>query len=114
MADKHDKIKVEMRSLSLDKEGDYGRQIEILQLLTSAGVQFMREKAGLRLSPSGRVMAQIYEEYSRGAKIVLQTPQDTNVQVAARTLMEKYAELIATELSRARSSKPTGIVRVTA
>ena len=110
--DKHTEMKVEYRSLSLDENGDYGKQIDMLQLLSSAAIQFMREKAGLTLSSSGRVLAQIYERFRLESLIILQAPGNVNVAIAARTLMEKFADAVRTELNRPKVSKKEGIVVV--
>jgi hypothetical protein len=110
--DKHTEMKVEYRSLSLDENGDYGKQIDMLQLLSSAAIQFMREKAGLTVSSSGRVLAQIYERFRFESLIILQAPEDVNVTIAARTLMEKFADAVSAELNRPKVSKKEGIVVV--
>lgn len=112
LEDKHRDHKVEVRNLALDPDGDYGRQIEMLQLLGSAAIQYMKEKAGLPLSTNGIVMTEIYQRFRDESRIVLASSEDTNSQLAAQTLIEKYADLIRAELNRPRVKKKHGIIIV--
>ena len=112
LEDKHERHRLEIRNMSLDKEGDYNKQMDMLQLLGSAAIQFMREKAGIKLSPSGRVLAQMYEQFRRESLIVLKSSGDGNTAIAARILMEKFTDLIRSELNRPKVEKKEGIVMV--
>ncbi|KKQ71463.1 MAG: hypothetical protein UT33_C0009G0054 [Candidatus Peregrinibacteria bacterium GW2011_GWC2_39_14] len=112
VGDKHPSMQVEDKSLSLDPRGDYGKQIEMIQLLSSAAVQYMREKGGLPMDPSGRIMAQIYVDFVRESKLILGMPLNEMSQVVASALMEKYADTVKSELNRPSMVKKSGIVWV--
>jgi hypothetical protein len=105
-------MQVEDKSLSLDSDGDYGKQIEMIQLLSSAAIQLMKERAGLPMTPSGRVMAQIYERFKTESGIILDFPPDEISRVAARALMERFSDSIRDELNRPKTRKTEGIVWV--
>lgn len=100
--------KVEIRNLALEQDGSHIDQMRELQLLASACIQMMKEQGGKKLSPSGHVMAEIYRRFQIESRGV--TEHTPGFEAAARGLLQRYSDEIATELKLAPTKKETGII----
>lgn len=102
--------KTEIRNLALEQDGSHISQMRELQFLASACIQMMKEQAGQKLTPSGKVMAEIYRRFqieSRGIN-----EHTLGFEMAARDLLQRYATEIAGELKLSKTKKETGIITI--
>lgn len=100
--------KAEIRNLRLEEHGEHVTRMKQLQLLASACIQLMREQAGLKLSESGRVMAEIYQKFQIESHSIRGT--EPGAAIAAEQLITKYSAEIERELHLPPISKKEGII----
>jgi len=108
MGSAHQRTKAEIRNLRLEKDGSHITRIGQLQLLASACIQYMMERAGLTMTPSGRIMSAAYHEFQAEAKQLSGTEEA--LAIRATELIERYSTHIASELKTGEVKKKTGII----
>src|SRR3989339_763229 len=106
LGDKRPDAKVELKKLAIEPDASHLRDMAQFQMLGSAGMQRMREEARLPLSPSEKIMAGLYESFSREIRSVGRGGVEVSREVVGR-----YASQVATELGvTCGVQKTSGIV----
>src|SRR3989339_17288 len=95
IGDKRGDIKIECRTTALEPNGSHNDEIEQLLLIASACMQYAKDANGIGTTTRGKVMAQIFDEFSREVELLRLT---VNPTVEARRLIATYAGKVKEEL----------------
>jgi len=104
----HPGAKVELRNLCLEPDGSHLEEIEELHLIASAGIQRMRDATQAETSSSGKVMAEIFEQFKTGAESL--RADNPAAAAQARKLISDHAEAVRAELSLPQMPTHTGLI----
>ncbi|MFA6446290.1 MAG: hypothetical protein WCW14_03525 [Candidatus Paceibacterota bacterium] len=95
VGNRHPDMKLELRATALEQDGSHRDEIANLSLIASACMQYVKDANGLKTTPRGKVMAQIFDEFSRDVEC-LRLAKDPMVD--ARMLLARYARKVKEEL----------------
>jgi hypothetical protein len=95
LGDKNKGLKLELRNTAFEEDGSHSAEIDSIFFIASACMQYLQARNGVKTSPSGAVMAEIFQAFSRDVERLQFAPDQA---VAARQLLSDYTRKIKEEL----------------